>query len=409
MSKKPYNKVMLGVSVYEAAKERIAWTFDNFQKIYCSLSGGKDSTVMTHMVMAEAIKRNRKVGLMYIDFEAQYKATIDHVREMYDIYKDHIEPFWVALPIHLRNGVSMYDPFWVCWDDEQQNKWVRQPDKRSITDKSKFPFYYYGMEFEDFVPEFGYWYSDEDEKLTACFVGIRSAESLNRWRTIAGHGTKFEGRNWCSYVGKSVWNVYPIYDWQTKDIWKYHAVTGKPYNHIYDLMYKAGLTIHQARLCQPYGDDQKKGLWLFHILEPETWSKIVARVNGANSGALYAQENGNITGRLKIELPDGHTWESFARMLLDSMPPKLQSHYKNKIAIFLKWWQENGYPQGIPDVEDTKLESKKEVPSWRRICKVLLRNDYWCRGLSFDQTKPEHYERYLKMMKKRRQEWGLLV
>ncbi|MFZ3150260.1 MAG: DUF3440 domain-containing protein [Anaerolineaceae bacterium] len=404
-------KRLLGISVYQAAQERIKWTFDTFQKIYVSFSGGKDSTVMTHMVMEEAIKRNRKVGLMYIDFEAQYKDTINHVRKIYTLYADHIDPYWIAVPIHLRNSVSVYDPFWICWDETAKEKWVRQPDPKSITDRSMFPFYRYGMEFEDFVPEFGYWYSKKDsdyDDLTACFVGIRAAESLNRWRTIAGHGTKFEGRNWCSYVGKSVWNVYPIYDWKTQDLWAYHATTKKPYNHIYDLMYQAGLTIHQARLCQPYGDDQKKGLWLFHVLEPETWAKVVARVNGANSGSMYSNESGNINGRLKIELPPGHTWKSFSEMLLDSMPAPTQEHYKNKIAIFLRWWKFHGYPDDIPDVENSVDEANRDVPSWRRICKVLLRNDWWCRGLSFDQTKPEHYEKYLKMMKLRRDEWKIL-
>lgn len=30
-------------------------------------------------------------------------------------------------------------------------------------------------------------------------------------------------------------------------------------NRLYDLMHQAGLTIHQQRICQPYGDDQRKG------------------------------------------------------------------------------------------------------------------------------------------------------
>ena len=56
---------------------------------------------------------------------------------------------------------------------------------------------------------------------------------------------------------------------------------GWDYNKIYDLMHMAGVGIHQMRLCQPYGDDQRKGLWLFKMLEPETWSKVVwARARG---------------------------------------------------------------------------------------------------------------------------------
>ena len=42
--------------------------FDNFDRIYCSVSGGKDSTVMFHLVMDEAIKRKREVGLLFNNY-----------------------------------------------------------------------------------------------------------------------------------------------------------------------------------------------------------------------------------------------------------------------------------------------------------------------------------------------------
>jgi predicted phosphoadenosine phosphosulfate sulfurtransferase len=173
-------------------------------------------------------------------------------------------------------------------------------------------------------------------------------------------------------------------------------------------MHKAGVSIHLQRICQPYGDDQRRGLWLFHIIEPETWGRVVARVNGANSGALFNGEHGNINGMIKIFKPEGSTWQSFAKLLLESMPTKTKIHFENKIAIFLKWWEERGYPNGIPDEAPIDEESHKKTPSWRRICKALLRNDYWCKGLSFTQTKAEAYERYLKIMKKRRQQWKMM-
>jgi len=398
MAKKP-----LGINVLEAARQRIKYTFDNFPKIYVSFSGGKDSSVMLHLVMDEAIKRNRKIGVLLVDLEAQYRLTIDHIQQMYDLYAEHIEPFWVSLPIALRNAVSQYQPRWTCWGDNVE--WVRQPPAMAITDRKYFPFYHYNMEFEEFVPEFGKWYGNG--KLTACFVGIRADESLNRYRTIVRNKSKFEDKGFTTWIGQGVYNIYPIYDWRTADIWTYNAKYNKSYNHLYDLMHGAGLTIHQMRICQPYGDDQRKGLWLFHIIEPETWGKIVKRVNGANQGSLYAQESGNILGRIKISKPEGHTWESYARLLLASMPEKTREHFENKISVFLKWYEVRGYQFGIPDEGDINDEADKKVPSWRRICKALLRNDYWCKGLSFTQTKSQAYEKYMKIMKRRRQQWGL--
>jgi len=339
--------------------------------------------------------------------EGQYKLTIDHILECLNLYKEILEPYWVSLPLNLRNAVSVYEPQWMCFDPDRINDWIRKPPNIAITDESYFPFFRRRMEFEEFVPEFGKWYGQGQP--TACLVGIRSDESLNRYRTVAGHGVKFEGKNWTNYIGDALFNIYPIYDWKTQDIWIYNGKFHKQYNKLYDLMYKAGLSIHQQRICQPYGDDQRKGLWLFHLIEPETWARVVARVNGANQGALYANNTGNILGNIKIGKPEGHTWQSFAMLLLESMPTKTSEHYKNKIAVFLKWHQSRSYNIGIPDEANHKLEADHKVPSWRRICKSILRNDYWCKGLSFSAGSGSlRSPKYVKMMRKRREIWQII-
>jgi predicted phosphoadenosine phosphosulfate sulfurtransferase len=399
-------KTYLGIDVFSAAKKRIKFAFDNFEKCYIAFSGGKDSTVMFHMVMDEAIRRNRKIGVCFIDLEAQYKLTIEHVKKCFKMYKENIDPYWVCLPIHLRNAVSSYEPFWFPWDKEKKEYWVRSMPELGINDESFFHYFFKGMEFEEFVPEFGAWYSGNDP--CACFVGIRTDESLNRFRTIASISKKkFKNKQWTTLVKKNVYNIYPVYDWKTQDVWIYHGKNkNKPYNKLYDYMHKAGLSIHQQRICQPYGDDQRRGLWLFHIIEPETWAKVVTRVNGANGGALFSQEWGNINGYRRISKPPGHTWKSFSILLLKSMPKKTQEHFENKILLFQKWWVENGdYPDGIPDEAPYELEAKRKVPSWRRICKSLLRNDYWCKGIGYTQHKSDAYKKYLDLMRRRKQEW----
>jgi predicted phosphoadenosine phosphosulfate sulfurtransferase len=392
--------------VVQASQERIAWTFDNFERIYLSFSAGKDSTVMLHLVMAEAIRRNRKIGILLVDLEGQYKLTIDHAKKCFDLYKDNIELYWVCLPLHLRNAVSVYMPFWLCWDPDKKDAWIRDLPDRAVIDPNYFPFFHSGMEFEEFVPLFGEWFAQWQS--CACFVGIRTDESLNRFRTIAtSHKEMKDGKRWTSKVIADVFNIYPIYDWRTADLWTWHARHPEmPYNRLYDLMYKAGLSIHQMRICQPYGDDQRKGLWLFHLIEPETWARVVARVNGANGGALYVQEWGNINGYRRITKPAGHTWRSFAKLLFESMPPKTREHFRNKIMLFEKWWSTRGYENGIPDEAPYDAEASRGAPSWRRVCKSLLRNDYWCKGIGFTQHKSEAYQKYLDLMERRKKGWN---
>lgn len=396
-------KIGLGYNVMQGAEQRIIETFDNFERIYLSFSAGKDSTVMLHMVMKEAIKRQQKIGVMMIDLEGQYKLTIEHALECFDNYKEYIDLYWICLPIHLRNAVSNFEPFWKCWDEEVKEDWIRQPPKNAITDYNYFPFFKDGMEFEEFVPLFGEWYSQG--RSCACFVGIRTDESLNRFRTIAStKKIRFNDKQWTTKVTDNCFNIYPIYDWRTEDVWIYHAKNPTlRHNHLYDLMHKAGLSISQQRICQPYGDDQRRGLWLFHLIEPETWAKVVARVNGANSGALYVQDTGNISGYGKITLPPNHTWESFSRMILNTLPDVTKEHYMNKIFTYVKWWEDRGYSDGIPDEAPAVLEAKRKVPSWRRVAKSLLRNDFWCKGLGFTQHKTDAYKKYLDLKKKQRE------
>jgi predicted phosphoadenosine phosphosulfate sulfurtransferase len=400
-------KTRLGIDVLTAARQRVEWTFDNFDRVYLSFSAGKDSTVMLHLVAEEARKRGRRFGMMLVDLEGQYRVTIEHAQRCYEMYADVAEPYWFCLPIALRNAVSVFQPQWKCWDPEKEEQWIRTPPEGAITTAEDYPWFRDGMEFEEFVPEFGEHYAQGER--TACLVGIRADESLNRFRTIASTSKEtLHGKQWTSKVTENVYNVYPIYDWKTQDLWAWHGKNpDAPYNRLYDLMGMAGLSIHQMRICQPYGDDQRRGLWLFHLIEPETWARVVARVNGANGGSLYVQEWGNVNGYRRITKPPGHTWQSFAETLIASMPPQAEEHYRNKILLFQRWWSERGYPEGIPDEAEYAVEAKRLAPSWRRVCKTLLRNDYWCKGLGFTQHKSDAYTTYQNLMRRRRAQWGV--
>ena len=342
---------------------------------------------------------------MLIDFEAQYKATSDHAEEMFNLYKDYIDLHWICLPMKLRNAVSNYQPTWTCWDTNHKNDWVREmPNHWGVkNDLTEYPFFVSNLEFEEFIIMFADWYSGG--KSLATFVGIRADESLNRFRTIAISDKEMHnGKRWTTKVIENVYNVYPIYDWKTKDIWVYNKKAKKCYNRIYDLMHQAGVPLSQQRLCQPYGDDQRKGLWLYHILEPQSWFKVVSRVNGANSGALYINETGNINGVNKISLPPGHTYKSFCNLLLSTLPEISQNHFISRFKDHIKGWRKRGYSGEIPDKAPRELENKHWVPSWRRLCKVLLRNDWWCKGLGMTQPKSDAYGKYFEMKKRKKNE-----
>ena len=111
-------KFRLDINVLQAAIDRIRFTFDEFEKVYVSFSAGKDSTVMLHLVIDEAKRRGIKVGVLLVDLEGQYKLTIEHAESLFKKYKEHIDLYWVCLPIHLRNAVSVYDYYSSNFDDD---------------------------------------------------------------------------------------------------------------------------------------------------------------------------------------------------------------------------------------------------------------------------------------------------
>lgn len=391
-------KHYLDTNVLDAAKSRTAYAFDNFDKVSVSFSGGKDSTVMLHLACLEARRRSREVTVLIVDMEAQYSGTIDHIRAMTQEYADVIDLHWAALPLSLRNAVTQYEPKWTCWDPSVEDQWVRPLPPEAMPAPEWFlP----GMEFEEFVPLWSLWVADG--KSMASLVGIRADESLNRFRTVATQDKRMHGNHrWTTGIGDEVYNIYPLYDWRTEDIWRFHAKNPElASNPVYDLMHKAGVPLSKQRLCQPYGDDQRQGLWLYHVLEPDTWAKLITRVNGVNGGALYIRESGNMTGYRSIQKPAGHTWKSYTNLLLASLPAPTREHYVRRFRSWMKGWQSRGYTV-IPDEAPKVLEDQHWAPSWRRLAKVLLRNDYWCKGLGLQQPKSDAYGKYLEIKRARK-------
>lgn len=386
-------KKYINKSVLKASQERISSVFDDFEKIYVSFSGGKDSTVMLHLVMSEAIKRNRKVGVLIIDLEAQYSDTITHINNCIDLYESHIDLHWFCGELLLRNAVSNFEPKWICWDEGKKDLWVREKPSR-CSDLSQYDFYIPKMEFEELMVIFGDWYSGG--KKTAAFIGIRSDESLHRYRAIVSekNGLMHNGFKWTTKVSSSLYNAYPLYDWKTEDVWVYLGKNNHlPSNPIYSKMSLAGVPISSQRLCQPYGDDQKKGLWLYHLLEPDTWSKLLARVSGVNSGALYVNESGSINGNRFVTKPENISWQEYTNFLLSTMPKITQDNYKLRFKKFIVGWKKRGYDK-IPDEAPHNLEVKCWAPSWKRMARCILRNDFYCKGLGQTQPKSEAYEKF---------------
>jgi predicted phosphoadenosine phosphosulfate sulfurtransferase len=376
----------IGKNVYEAAIERIRFVFARFPKVYVAFSGGKDSTVLLHLALEVAAETDRTVDAVFIDLEGQYADTIRHIEEMFSLPR--IRPHWLCLPLNLRNAVSVYQPYWQSWDPAKQDQWIRPlPEHHAVVSMPEdAPYYRPRMEFEEMVPAFQEWLAGEGT--LASLVGIRADESLNRFKAVKREQKKraYENIKWSSrYSAKSkCTSFYPIYDWKFHDIWAYIGKKTLIYNRLYDKMRLVGIAPTDMRICQPYGDDQRKGLDLFHAIEPATWFRVVQRVSGANWGALYASQKimGNKGG---MERPEAFSsWRQYVEFLLQTVPVEWRHVYERRINVFWWWWENKGgvpFDQ-VPDEGDRRLEGKKQQPSWRRVALSLLKMDMG-KSLSF--------------------------
>lgn len=408
------SKLYKDIDVYDATMERFDIIYTEFDNFYFSVSGGKDSSVMIQLAAKKAREHNKKISVLYIDLEAQYQATIQHTEELIEDISDVLENwYWIAMPLSLRNAVSVIQPKWICWDKNDKSKWVRtMPTNKWVVNEDNYPeewkWFDRGMEFEDFILYFGEWFNNTHHGVTAAGIGIRSNESLNRFRTIVSESKeRYLNYGWTTRIKLktipiNVYNFFPLYDWCTEDIWTCVSKYNLKFNYIYELMYKNGLSIHEQRLCQPYGDDQRNGLDQFRAIEPETWEKVLNRVHGVNYGNIYCRTS--LLGNIKSEKPGTMTWEQYAVFLLESLglyAPELRDHYYKKISTFFDWYnkQEGISIKDIKEEEDLKLESAKKVASWRRIARAIERNDFWMKRLSFGQTKSD-VERLFELKKK---------
>lgn len=408
-------------NVYEALQRRLQFIFEEFDNVYLSFSGGKDSGLLLNLVMDYRRKHYpwKTLGIFHQDFEAQYTVTTEYVERTMERYKDEAELYWVCLPMATRTALGSYEMYWYPWDNTKRELWVRDmPDKDYVINLEHNPVttYRYRMHQEDLARQFGRWYRvSHGKKKTVCLLGLRADESLKRYSGFLNKKYGYKEKCWITRQFKDVWCASPLYDWSTEDVWHANCLFGYDYNRIYDLYYMAGLKVSQMRVASPFNDYSKESLNLYRVIDPQIWVKLVGRVQGANFASIYGRTRA--MGYRNIKLPEGHTWKSYTLFLLDTLPDRLRDNYVKKFNTSIEFWhktgggldekviqelEEHGYRirrngvsnytrdkksrvvflGKIPDHTDD-IRSTKDIPSWKRMCYCILKNDHNCLFMGF--------------------------
>lgn len=270
--------------------------------------------------------------------------TTEYIERTFQKIEHDVEPYWVCLPMATRTALSSYEMFWYPWDDTMQSAWVRpMPNHPYVINLEHNPIatYRYRMHQEDLAKQFSRWYRSSHEfKKTVCLLGIRADESLQRYSGILNKKYGYNDICWISKQFKDVWCASPIYDWSLSDVWHANYKFGYDYNRLYDLYYMAGLKPDQMRVASPFNDYAKDSLHLYRVIDPEIWAKLVGRVQGANFGAIYGRTKA--MGYRNLTLPAGHTWESYTKFLLSTLPARLRNNYIKKFKTSMEFWHTVG-------------------------------------------------------------------
>jgi len=116
----------------DAARERLSFVFDAYENIIVSISGGKDSTVLAHLALQEANKRQRKIGLFFLDEEVVYESTIAQIEYLMNLYPQNTMPYWLQIEFNLTNATSIDEGQLLCWEAGKHKIWMRPKKPYSI-------------------------------------------------------------------------------------------------------------------------------------------------------------------------------------------------------------------------------------------------------------------------------------
>lgn len=311
---------MTALTVFDAARNRVRFLFQEFERIVVSYSGGKDSTCLFYLCAWEAERTNRTFELMFLDQEAEYQATIDMVNLA--MRHPRVIPRWYQVPMLLTNATSHRDVWLHAW--EPGAEWVHSQSPLAITAiEGEYPNRFY---------DFFHWLEGQDTVSTAHLVGLRIFESMSRQRTmLKENGYKHYAWSTKSAGTANSYRFYPIWDFQFKDVWKMIAEHDLPYNHIYDQMVaRSGVNFRTMRVSNLIHEQAFRSLASLQEFEPDTYNRLVKRLSGVHCAATYADEPYVYDA---TDLPPSFaSWKVYRDHLLATTETSVMQRYMKRFA-----------------------------------------------------------------------------
>jgi len=207
---------------------------------YVSFSGGKDSSVILHLILKEM----PDIPVLYVDQGMEFPDTYDYVRKI-----------WKEWDLNLTWEYPEMD-MWELYDKGGFLNPDIPTDPEIERIFSDTVFYDPIKRFADRIDADGF------------FMGLRADES-------PGRRVNFMVRGFSYRKADGLIAVQPIADWSVKDVWAYITSNNLPYNTIYD---KTKFEERNKLRVAPFGIGggyNRYGSFVFmKYYYPELWNKF---------------------------------------------------------------------------------------------------------------------------------------
>jgi predicted phosphoadenosine phosphosulfate sulfurtransferase len=306
----------LGMSVFDAAIERLKNSYEAGHRVLVSTSGGKDSTVCTELAVIAARETGRlPVEVVHRDEEIIHPGTTEYLERVAE-RTDEVKFWWICARNPVINSFDRWHPyFWVFDDRLDPDEWVRKPpswatwiddiDIQKLTTAERFP------------PDPG--------KEVHGVLGLRADESRGRMLGTHSAGGYFTGVDKTGVCGSR-----PLYDWTEGDVWKAIFEMGWDYNRAYDVMHRLGLSRRELRIApptmNPAGADHIRDVC--RVAWPGWWNRVVHRLPSVRTVALY--------GKRAIEATRlyGESWQDcYLRSCIEEAPDWIATRARIQMEI----------------------------------------------------------------------------
>jgi len=213
---------------------------------YISMSFGKDSTVMTHLIL----RISPNLPVIYVNC-GEFDEWPDTPR-----VRDEFTRRFSCNLIEI-SGPSIIEFYrrvgYAYYQDHEETREARSAQRE------------YGESLTRVILE--------KARQLGCdggFVGMRAAESTNRARLFNWRGNLYFTRE------RQMWTCCPLEKWSARDVWAYIVKYDLPYNELYDL-HPAGREIARNGAMMDTRSEVMDRMTFLKRMYPEWWNRFVAQ------------------------------------------------------------------------------------------------------------------------------------